>query len=68
MGCKCPATGANCIYAVSTVELICEKYGLNVLDHMLRLCVGTLEGESDSLSSAIIKGISLLIVAYGNTL
>lgn len=60
--------GPNRICAVSTVEFICEKYGLNVLDHTLRLCVGTWEGESDSLSSAIIKGISLLIVAYGDAL
>lgn len=60
--------GPNRICAVSTIEFICERYGLNALDRTLRLCVGTWEGESDSLSSAIIKGISLLITAYGGAL
>lgn len=60
--------GPNRICAVSTIEFICERYGLNALDRTLRLCVGTWEGESDSLSSAIIKGISLLITAYGDAL
>ena len=60
--------GPNRICVVSTGEFICEKHGLNVLDHTLCLYIGTWEGESDSLSSAIIKGISLLIVTYGDAL
>jgi len=38
------------------------------LDRTIRLCVGTWEGEAGSLSAGILKGIALLVVAYGDTL
>ena len=56
------------ICAVSSLELIYNKYGFHVLDRSLRLCVGTWEGEIGSLCSGILKGIALLIVAFGDEL
>ena len=52
------------ICAVSTLEFIQEKYGFHVLDRTLRLCVGTWEGEMNSLSSNMLRGIARLIVAF----
>lgn len=52
------------ICAVSTLEFIQEKYGFHVLDRTIRLCVGTWEGEMNSLSSNMLKGIARLIVAF----
>ena len=63
---KAKAPGMIC--AVSSLEYIYEKYGFHVLDRTIRLCVGTWEGETGSLSSGILKGIALLVVAYGDTL
>jgi hypothetical protein len=60
--------GPGLICAISTLEYIYEKYGFHVLDRSLRLCVGTWEGEKNSLSSNMLKGVALLIVAYGDTL
>lgn len=56
------------IYAVSTLEYIYEKYGYHVLDRTLRLCTGTWEGEYLSLSAGMLRGVSLMIVTYGDTL
>ena len=52
------------ICAVSTLEFIQEKYGFHVLDRTIRLCVGTWEGEMNSLSSNMLRGIARLIVAF----
>lgn len=56
------------ICAVATLESIFEKYGYHVLDRTLRLCVGTWEGEQNSLSVWILNAIAKLIVVYGDTL
>lgn len=56
------------ICAVSSLEQIYQKYGFHVLDRSLRLCVGTWEGEVGSLCSGILKGIAMLIVAFGDKL
>lgn len=56
------------ICAVSTLEHIYDKYGLLVLDHTIRLCVGTWEGEPASLTAGILKGIAILLVTYGDSL
>jgi hypothetical protein len=60
---KTRAPGMIC--AVSSLEFIYKKYGFHVLDRSVRLCVGTWEGEPGSLSSGILKGIAILIAAYG---
>jgi len=58
--------GAIC--AVSSLEFIHHKFGFHVLDHTLRLCVGTWEGDYNSLSANMLRGIARLIVAFGDTL
>ncbi len=56
------------IVAVSTLESIFSKYGYHVLDHVLRLCIATWEGESNSFSANILNALAKLIVTYGDNL
>lgn len=56
------------ICAISCLEYIYQKYGFHVLDRTLRLCVGTWEGDYNSLSANMLKGIALLVVAFGDVL
>jgi hypothetical protein len=58
----------NGICAVACLEYIYKKFGFHVLDRTLRLCVGTWEGDYNSLSSNMLKGIAHLIVAFGDFL
>ena len=58
--------GAVC--CIATLEDIYNKYGYDVLQRVLRLCVITWEGEPDSLSSGILRGITRLICAFGDEL
>ena len=60
--------GPSCVCAISTIESIFRRYGLNTLDRTLRLCVASWEGEPDSLTANIIKGIALRIAAFGDSL
>ena len=60
------ATGGIC--AISSLESIYKKYGFEVLDRTLNLCVGTWESEPNSLSASMLKGIALLVNAYGDEL
>lgn len=55
------------ICAVSALESIYDKYGFQCLDRVLRLCVGTWEGAPLSFSANMLKGISRVINAYGDT-
>ena len=56
------------ICAVSTLELVYQKYGYHVLNRVLRLCVGTWEGDMNSFSANIINGITKLIAVFGDQL
>ena len=56
------------ICAVATLGYIYQKYGFHVLDRVLRLCIGTWEGDMNSLSSNMLKGIAHLVVAFGENL
>lgn len=56
------------VNAVGALEYIFDKYGYRVLDRSLFLLVSTWEGEVDSLSSNMLKGIAKLVVAYGDNL
>lgn len=56
------------VCAVSTLETIHNKHGFHVLDRTLRLAVGTWEGEQDSLSANMLKGIAHLVVTFGDSL
>lgn len=56
------------ISAVSALEYIFDKFGYRVLDRTLFLLVSTWEGEVDSLSSNMLKGVAKLVVSYGDQL
>ncbi len=56
------------ICAVACLEYIYRNFGFHVLDRTLRLCIGTWEGDYNSLSSNMLKGIAQLIVAFGDQL
>ncbi|MGB8453178.1 MAG: DUF6551 family protein [Anaerocolumna sp.] len=56
------------ICAVACLEYIFRNFGFHVLDRTLRLCVGTWEGDYNSMSSNMLKGIAQLIVAFGDVL
>lgn len=59
---------AGVICAISALELIYYKYGFHVLDRTLRLCVGTWEGDKNSLSANMLKGVAKLITVFGDKL
>lgn len=61
-----PTKGPGMVCAVSTLEEIYDKHGYHVLDRVLRLCVGTWEGEANSLSSNMLRGVCRLVVAFGD--
>ena len=50
------------------MEYIFDTWGFHVLDRVLRLCIGTWEGEMNSLSSNMLKGIARLVVTFGEKL
>ena len=56
------------ICAISTLESIFSKYGYHVLDHALRLCIATWEGEANSFSANILNALAKLITVYGESL
>lgn len=56
------------ICAIAAIESIYDKYGYHMLDNVLRLCIGTWEGEAYSLSGNMLNGIARLIAAYGDKL
>ena len=56
------------ICAISTLESIYDKYGMQMLDEVLKLCVNTWEGIPQSFTSGIMKGIAKLIESYGDNL
>ena len=61
------ATPGN-ICAVSTLENIFDKYGYDVLDRTLLLCIGTWEGAKQSLSANMLNAVARLIYVYGDSL
>jgi hypothetical protein len=63
---KTKAPGGIC--AIACLEHIHQKFGFHVLDRVLRLCVGTWEGDHNSLSANMLKGVSLLVAAFGDVL
>ena len=63
-----PYKGYGIICAVATLERIYVKYGYHVLDRTLRLCVGTWEGDIDSLGANILNAVARMVIAYGDQL
>ena len=60
-----PSSTPGSITAVATLENIYEKYGYEMLDHVLKLIIMTWEGDQKSFSSNIMNGIVRLLYAYG---
>ena len=58
--------GAIC--AISTIEYIFRKFCYHFLDNTLGLCVATWEGDVNSFSGNMLKGVAKLLVAYGTEL
>lgn len=54
------------ICAIATLEEIFRRYGYHVLDATIRLCVATWEGEENSFSSSMLRGLARLIATYGD--
>ena len=61
-----PNSNPNGICCISTLESIYRKQGLQALDRVLRLAVGTWEGDPNAYSANMLKGISILIATYGD--
>ena len=60
--------GPCIICAVSSVEEIYSKYGYHTLSRVLRLIIATWEGDLNSFSANMLKGVAKLVVAYGDSL
>lgn len=56
------------ICAVSTVENIYKKWGYHVLNRVLRLIIGTWEGDANSFSANMLNAVTRIVVVYGKTL
>lgn len=56
------------ICAVTTLENIYLTYGYHVLSRVLRLIVGTWEGDISSFSSNMLNAVARLVTAFGDTL
>ena len=56
------------ICAVSTIEAIYKKYGYHILNRVLRLDIGTWEGDLNSFSANIINALTKLVVVFGDSL
>ena len=56
------------ICAVSTLEAIYTKYGYQILNRVLRLIIGTWEGDSNSFSANIMNAVAKLCVVFKNQL
>ena len=61
-----PSSAPGGICAVSSLEFIFDKYGFDILNRTLILAVGTWEGEPQSLSAGMLKGIAKFLEIYGD--
>ena len=61
-----PSSTPGCICAVSALEKIHDKYGYNMLDHVLRLIIATWEGEPKSFSGNMLRGVARFLYAFEN--
>lgn len=59
---------ANHICAIASLEKIYDRYGFEILDSTLRLCVGTWQGQTNSMSGRMLMAIARLIDTYGDNL
>lgn len=62
------SSNPGCVSAVSALERIYDKYGYEMLDHVLKLIIITWEGEQKSFSANMLNGMARLLSAYGDNL
>jgi hypothetical protein len=55
---------SNTICAIGTLEGIFAKYGYHVLNRVLRLIVGSWEGDPNSFSANMLNAVAKLVVTY----
>jgi len=59
----------NCgVCAVASLSEIYEKYGYQVLDRTVKLVVGSWEGEANSLTANMLRGVALLVTTFSESL
>ena len=56
------------ISAIGTLVSIYKDHGYQILDRTLRLCIGAWEGDINSLTASILRGIMQLVVTFGDAL
>ena len=56
------------ICAISTIENIYDKYGLQNLTRTLRLIIGTWEGDVNSFSSSMLSAVARVVFTYDTDL
>ena len=56
------------ICAVSALEYIYDRYGYQILDKTICLLLATWEGENNSLSANMLKGVARIVATYGDAL
>ena len=59
-----PEPGGIC--AVGALEAIYDKYGYDILDHVLRLIIITWEGEQKSFAANMMNGVARLLNSFGS--
>ena len=59
-----PGTAPGSICAVGALGSIYDKYGYNMLDHVLQLIIATWEGEPKSFSANMLNGVARFLYAY----
>ena len=61
-------SGPGCVCCVATLEDLYRKYGYEILQRSLRLCIATWEGDVESLTGNILRGIARLVNTYEDSL
>ena len=59
-------TTPGSICAVGALESIYDRYGYEMLDHILHLIIITWEGEQKSFSANMMNGVARLLYAFGD--
>lgn len=63
-----PNKQIGCICAISTLESIYDKYGLQNLQRVLRLITGTWEGDVNSYSASMLSAVARIIYTFDTEL
>ena len=62
------SSNPGCITAVGALESIYDKYGFDMLNHVISLIIMTWEGEQKCFSANMMNGVARLIWAFGENL